>query len=179
MADIEITAEKNEEVSWLDDDQEHGQERTWWEVTECPDPDSCSKGSFKRSACWSFKSEHQVRCYLMQHLTHSSNHRQEEEFAKTQAMLADVQERTETAADRRDNNKHWEKSQKTQAPQPKSQPKQAMVPAPKTVFRHHDRPGRPRSPRGRPRSRSQRRGRDKDRLDDGRGKGSSKGDKGD
>ena len=180
MADPELTSEKNDEQAWLDDAEDHGQDRTWWECIVCPDPECCSKDSFKRSACWSFLSEYQCRCYVMQHLTHSSNHKMDEALAKTQAMLADVQERTETAADRREDKKHWERSQKAQAPQLKSQPKtsqpkQTMAPAPKTAFRHHDssRPERPRSPRARPRSRSLRRGRG-DRHDDGRGKASSK-----
>ena len=86
--------------SFVESEDDAGEDRQWWKGTCCPCWDSCTKSSWHRVPAWSYESEEKVRHVIKEHLIKSELHLLGAEEAEIQANAADVEECTENADDR-------------------------------------------------------------------------------
>ena len=110
IAMVSIEPCKNIEHAFVPADDDDGEDRQWWWAPSCPgnhteelgidDIGKCSKASWTKACCWSYESEHSVRCYLAQHMIASNSHSVEEAYAKEIALSVEISNGIETFADR-------------------------------------------------------------------------------
>ena len=84
-------------VSSDDDDEE---DREYIECTVCPDAKQCSKASFRKAGCWSFRGLERCMEKVKNHLQRSTNHKISEEDSLKIAGGADYRTHKETQKER-------------------------------------------------------------------------------
>ena len=110
---------KNEESCYVCAEDDDGIDRIWHCADCCPDPDNCSKSSWKKSACWNYASEHQVKMYVLHHL--HEKHELDGDMAQAIANITEISHRVETAKERANYRKQCDKqTEHVQQPTPKN-----------------------------------------------------------
>ena len=119
---------KNSETNHVPVEEDDGEDRTFWQIHQCPGHQDdlqldtwigrCSRPSWAKACCWSYQSETQVRCYLLQHLMHSGAHHLDPVVAEAVAQKVDVSCAIETFADREQYRKSLANQYARHAPSP-------------------------------------------------------------
>ena len=92
--------ERGNEMSWIDEADDDGQDRLWWYVESCPLLEQCSRASWKKANCRSYESVEDALTILKHHLMTSGLHAMSDEDAELVLDHANVIHETETLADR-------------------------------------------------------------------------------
>ena len=90
----------NLDTAYVESDDDTHEDRTYWMATSCPCRESCTPNSWGRVNKYSYLNEDVVRGYIREHLVASSLHQMSQEDAEYHAAVAEIDECTETAADR-------------------------------------------------------------------------------